>query len=95
MDGLPRVLNTQRGAFTVAAQQAAFAVLAFNPGQKRGPGGRWIKGGGGAPSLAGSPQRLSAREFEQQIPASRRFYRGVTNADAAEATRNGQLGGGD
>lgn len=33
----------QRAAFTLAAQRAAFALFAFNPHQRRGPDGRWIK----------------------------------------------------
>jgi hypothetical protein len=66
MDGLPRVLDAQRGAFTLAAQRAAFAVMAFNPGQKRGPDGRWIKMGGrgsagrrGTPASSGGPRVTS------------------------------------
>jgi hypothetical protein len=46
VDSLSRALDTQRAAFTVAAQQAVFAAMAFNPNQRRGPNGRWTKMGG-------------------------------------------------
>lgn len=42
----PTATHQQRAEFTLAAQQARFAVLAFNPGQRRGPDGQWIKMGG-------------------------------------------------
>lgn len=70
--------------------------MAFDRRQKRGSDGKWISMGGGFSSpRGGAPQRLSTAEFEREVPQSHRFYRGVTNADGAEATRQGALGGGD
>lgn len=88
----------------VAAQAAIGALLlAYDPDQKRGPGGRWAKVGDDMPSgdafdgvaRPGSPQRLSPREFGEKVPQGSRFYRGVTSTEAAAHTREGGLGGGD
>ena len=38
-----QVTADQMAAFTLASQQARFALMAFNPHQRRGPDGRWIK----------------------------------------------------
>jgi GNAT superfamily N-acetyltransferase len=42
----PAVTAAQHAAFTMAAQRAAFLAMGFNPGQRRGKDGKWIKMGG-------------------------------------------------
>lgn len=43
----------------------------------------------------GKPRQVTSAQFEADIPPERRLYRGVTSQAAAEATIDGQLGGGD
>jgi len=43
----------------------------------------------------GTPQRMSAGDFEREIASDRRLYRGVGVPAAADSTRSGELGGGD
>lgn len=110
--------DDDEGADAVTAAMAAAAVLSeelladladefgFNPNQRRGPDGKWIKGaGGGLPSVPravfdgkarpGAATRLTSAEFEKRVPPEARYYRGVHAPVAAEHTRDGGIGNGD
>ena len=51
--------------------RVAVALLAFDPNQKRGPDGRWIKMGGGLPSASPSPShREWGRRTVDTVPRS-------------------------
>lgn len=56
-DAAGKVVRPPSAAVT-NQQQAAFAMMAFNPGQRRGPDGKWIKMGG-AGSAGGKKVRRS------------------------------------
>lgn len=104
--GLDRQHQLLLAEASAADLDALAAEFDFNPNQRRGSDGKWIKGGSVATPKAtraafdgkarpGAATRLASAEFERQVPPEKRFYRGVHAPVAAEHTREGGIGGGD
>lgn len=66
-----------------AVATLVMAVLAFNPGQKRGPDGRWIKGGGGDVPAAPKPAPRAERPpvVKAAAPSARGWLDSIRQGD--------------
>jgi len=85
MGGLPRALDTQRAAFTMAAQKTAFAAMAFNPRQPRDPDGQWADAASGRAvriKMKGDRLKLAGRirlEPTERLAASGTVRQSLSN----------------